>query len=200
MFYLALYCCTVGSVRFGRLALVTLLSALYAAAVSGIPTPHSDSAFWVANLSAPWAVMPFVSGALQPNRVAAVIAGVLADLAAVVGFYWKYLPTGRLGAFNSMSGWLDFTKAWLVAAVVAGAACGVLGHLWLSRRSVLAGAALSVPFLLEPFVWPLYEGRYKGPVTIWLVELAAGLVVLALMVVRPLVLSIRDRRGRPSAA
>jgi hypothetical protein len=108
----------------------------------------------------------------------------------VVGFYGQFLtldPT-RLGlppstnlmtvATASISGWFEFIAPWLVIALGAGVICGILGGWWGRSRALIAGLAIAAPFIAEPWLWPIYNGYYKGPTVVWVAEIAVGIVVL----------------------
>jgi hypothetical protein len=77
--------------RFVILIASSLGAGLFGAAVSAIPYPSSTTLFWVGNFSAPWAVLPFIAGWAQRSWKTAALAGLLADLACVVGFYANFL-------------------------------------------------------------------------------------------------------------
>src|ERR1700682_307932 len=63
----------------------------YGFGMSSIPSPRDVSVFWVGNFCAPWLVLSFFAGRTQRSWAWAVVAGVLADVACVVGFYSRSL-------------------------------------------------------------------------------------------------------------
>jgi hypothetical protein len=162
--------------------------------MSSLPTPTTLTAFWIGNLSSPWAVLAFVAGWSQRSRTRAVAAGVITEVGCVVGFYGQFLvgdfvDPRRLGFFGStdaltlvataVSQWLWFIGPWMVVAIGAGVVYGLLGRWWRESRSIVAGVALALPFVVEPVAWRVYVGFAQGPMALWLVEVAVGLTILA---------------------
>jgi uncharacterized protein DUF6518 len=152
----------------------------YGWATSRIPSPHDPSAFWIGNLCAPWLVLSFLAGRAQTSRWIAVLAGALTDVACVAGFYLTFLTLGPV-TIASFGDWLRFSEQWLVAAVLGGAVYGALGNHWRRSHVLVAGLAVALPFAAEPVLWPLYDGRYRGPWFVWAGEAAAGLALGALV-------------------
>ena len=164
---------------------------LFGAAVAHIPAPSEPTLFWIGNFSAPWAVLPFLAGRGQRSWIWAVAAGVSADIACVVGFYAGFITAdpGRLGLPPStpslqlvtagMALWLNFIAPWLALALMTGAGYGLLGWWWGRSRPLIAGLAVMAPFIAEPLAWRIYRGFFPGPYVLWLVELVAGVIILA---------------------
>lgn len=167
---------------------------LFGLAISAIPSPHDVLVFWVGNFSSPWAVIAFFAGWAQRSAVRAAVAGAMVGAATVVGFSASFLTldparlglppsTPRLTVLEpSVVSWTSFTAFCLAIAVAAGLGYGSLGAWWARSPSLLAGIALALPFLAEPWIWPLYTGHYQGPVGMWVGETAAGVCVLGLAV------------------
>jgi hypothetical protein len=182
--------------RTTMLLMVAVAGAAFGFGMSSIPSPHQVSVFWVGNFCAPWLVLSFLAGRTQRSWAWAAIAGVLADVACVVGFYSRFLTFDamRLGLPLSSSladrvsvgftHWFNFIAPWLLAVLLGGGLYGVLGSWWRRSRSTAAGVALALPFLAEPGLWPLRNGYYQGPWFLWAVELAVGIVVAGVMVRR----------------
>lgn len=131
------------------------------------------------------------------------LAGVLAEVACVVGFYdlpgfltgfCKGMPLEYcLGAPQGTSPislemtlfqmWLRGSPAqWLVAGVGAGIVYGYLGAWWGRSRSVIPAALLALPFFVEPLAWRVNNGYLKGPAITWLCEALVGAGLLAVMI------------------
>ena len=173
-----------------RLALFAFLAVAFGFVVSAIPSPADVGTFWVGNFSSPWAVIAFLTGWAQPSRPRAALGGAVALVACVLGFYSRFLfvDAARMGlpdttplsalAAAALLSWLVFAGPWLLLAVAAGGAYGLLGRWWGDSRAVLPGAALALAFIVEPAAWWLYRGFLQGPALIWAVEIALGLVVL----------------------
>jgi hypothetical protein len=144
-------------------------------ALSSIPSPEDVHVFWVGNFSSPWPVLAFFAGWWQRDRLWALGTGALAEVGCVVGFYGRFLSldpmrydlprsTGVVQvAAASLTHWAAFVAPWGLIALASGLLYGGLGGWWGRSRSVVAGLALGVPFLLEPLAWPVSNGYFKGP-------------------------------------
>jgi hypothetical protein len=187
------------------LVLSALAGALLGLFMSSLPAPSDVGTFWVGNFSAPWAILAFGAGWAQRSRLWAAIGGVAAEVAIVVGFYGQFLvgdfadPRKLLGPApypgllpfieTALSQWLWGAIApWLVPAIGAGVLYGLLGRWWGQTRSIVAGVAIALPFFAEPVAWRVYDGFGKGPLVVWLVEIAVGITLLGwvLMARKPL--------------
>jgi hypothetical protein len=175
----------------GRLLGFAITGLLFGAAISHIPSPDDPRIFWVANFSAPWALLPFVAGRFQPSWRLAALSGLVADVACVAGFYAGFITAdaGRLGlsastpqaelVLTGLVRWITFIAPWVVLAVGAGATYGLLGCWWGRSRAAPAAVAVVAPFVVEPLAWWLYRGFVPAPVYLWAVELAVGGAILA---------------------
>jgi hypothetical protein len=167
-----------------------LIGGLFGIADAHLPGPQSVRMFWVANLASPWLVLAFLAGWAQRSLIWAVAAAVAADLTSIAGFYLQVLTVNatRLGLppstphrmllAHGVHHWLLFIAPWCAVAVIAGIGYGTLGWWWRRSRSIIAGAFLGLPFVAEPWLWPLYTGYYQGPLTLWIIETAVGVVLL----------------------
>jgi hypothetical protein len=164
--------------------------------MSSLPAPSSLTTFWVGGLSSPWAVLAFLAGWSQRSRAWAATSGVAAEVACVAGFYVKLLfvdpdhhglphSTDALTLIGTgVSQWLWFIEPWVAVAVGAGVVYGLLGRWWGESRSIVAGVAIALPFIVEPAAWRVYVGFGQGPPVIWLVEVAVGIAILGWFVGR----------------
>jgi hypothetical protein len=144
------------------------------------------------NISAPWLAIAFVAGALyeQPSRAAS--AGLMATVAALLGFYAQQSPLadldrGSLDFLGHPAGMYRFIVAAhlivFVGGVVTGPGFGAFGSAWAARRSRRAAAAIGLCFVLEPFAWitfGLLTGRHLLPQVwwLWLGEIAIGVTAM----------------------
>jgi Family of unknown function (DUF6518) len=163
--------------------------------MSSLPAPSDVGTFWVGNFSSPWAVLAFLAGWSQRSRISAAAAGIAAEVACVAGFYAKllFVDPDRLGLPRStdaltligtgVSQWLWFIAPWVAVAVGAGVVYGLLGRWWGESRSIVAGVAIALPFIVEPAAWRVYVGFGQGPLGLWLVEVAVGIAILGWVVV-----------------
>jgi hypothetical protein len=176
------------------LILSALAGALLGLFMESLPAPSDTGTFWVGNFSAPWAVLAFAAGWAQRSKLWAAIGGVAAEVAIVAGFYGQFLvgdfadPRKLLGSERypghlpfietAVANWLSLAAPWLVLAIGAGVVYGLLGRWWGQSRSIVAGVAIALPFFVEPLAWRVYDGFLKGPLTVWAVEMAAGIALL----------------------
>ena len=162
--------------------------------MSSLPAPSTVTTFWVGNLSSPWAVLSFAAGWNQRSRIWAIVAGVAAEVACVAGFYVKllFIDPDRLGLPRSTdaltlvgtgaSQWLWFIAPWLAVGIGARVVYGLLGRWWGESRSIVAGAAIGLPFIVEPAAWRVYLGFGQGPLVLWLAEAAVGIAIVGWVV------------------
>jgi hypothetical protein len=168
--------------------------ALFGFAMSSILGPDDVATFWLGNLSSPWAVLAFAAGWSGRRPRWAIGTAVSAEIACVGGFYLHllHLDPARLGLAPDtapiaavaigLGRWLWFAAPWIGAGIGAGVIYGLLGAWWARSRSLLAGASVALPFLIEPLVWPIYVGHAQGPASIWALEIVAGLAILVIAV------------------
>jgi hypothetical protein len=71
-----------------------------------------------------------------------------------------------------------FIAPWVAVAIGAGVLYGLLGRWWGKSRSIVAGVAIALPFIVEPVLWRVYVGFGQGPLVMWLVEVAVGITLL----------------------
>lgn len=148
------------------------------------------------NISAPWLVIAFVAGAFckRPSRAAG--AGLIATMAALVGFYAQQSPLADLdrGSLRFLANPPEMYRFIVtphlivfVGGVVTGLAFGAFGSAWAARRSRRAAAAIALCFVLEPLAWVAFgaaAGRDVAPSIwwLWLSEIAVGVTaILALL-------------------
>jgi hypothetical protein len=179
------------------LLLSALAGALLGLFMSALPAPSDAGTFWIGNFSAPWAVLAFGAGWAQRSRLWAATGGVAAEVACVVGFYDpRFLVDdvfdprllGPDTLANVVARYLSVIAPWVVLAIGAGVLYGLLGRWWGQSRSIVAGVAVALPFMVEPVAWRIFGGFNKGPLVVWFVEVALGIAVLGWVLVarRPL--------------
>ena len=177
--------------------------------MSSLPAPSDVGTFWLGNFSSPWAVLAFLAGWSQRSRIWAAAAGVAAEVACVAGFYVKLLfvdpdhlglppstaPLALIG--TGVSQWLWFIAPWVAVAIGAGVVYGLLGTWWRESRSIVAGVAIALPFIVEPAAWRVYIGFGQGPLVLWLVEVAVGIAILGWVIATRFHLGNSSRLRRP---
>jgi hypothetical protein len=180
------------------LVLSALAGALFGSFMSSLPAPSDPGTFWVGNFAAPWPVLAFVAGWAQRSRLWAAIGGVAAEVAIVAGFYasvlagpfvnpsMRFYPAPDPGLpfiATVVSNWLWVISLWVVPAIGTGVVYGLLGRWWGQSRSIVAGVAIALPFFVEPVWWRLYDGSLKGPLVVWIAEIAVGITVFGWVLV-----------------
>lgn len=144
------------------------------------------------NISAPWLAIAFVAGAFYRQASRAAGAGLMATLAALLGFYAQQSPLadlnrGSLRFLGDPSGMYRFIVAphlvVFVGGMVTGLMFGAFGSAWAARRSRRAAAAIALCFVLEPFAWVSFgvlAGRHDFPQVwwLWLGEIAIGVTAM----------------------
>jgi hypothetical protein len=173
--------------RLFLLAGFTLAGLLFGVLDEHLPAPRQVGVFWVGNLSSTWVVLPFLAGWSQRTRIWAAWTGGITAVATVFGFYG--LAFGRIG----FDFFVPYSSFWILIAAFVGPAYGVLGSIWGESRSLVAGAAIGLPFVLEPWLWSLRLGHVPHPFPIWVVETAVGAALLAW------VAAARKRRPVPTS-
>jgi hypothetical protein len=185
-------------------ALVVLLAYLYGLLTGLVPSPDEVGTFWVANIGAPYLLIPLAAGASRDRLHASVLLGSAATAAAIAGFYrFHAVGFGRTpGELNlppqtgshelvieSYRLWfgamLGSNNPWLLIALLVGAAAGLAGWRWRTRGARLLAAAVATVLLVEPLVHlsgvvpylPSYE-RSVGNLVIWSAEAAVGVAVV----------------------
>ena len=190
-----------------RLMVGVLTGLTFGRVMSLIPSPHSSSIFWIGNLCAPWLVIAFAAGASQRTAPRAALGGLLAESSCVFGFYASFLfhgptalglpPNTSLQDFviPALTHWLRFIAFWLVVATASGTVYGLLGHGWRRSAPVVTGLAVGLPFIAEPGLWTLRDHQFKGPWSIWALEVVFGLLLTAILILR----SVKLKAGAPAA-
>jgi hypothetical protein len=181
---------------------------LFGLSISLIPSPNEVKVFWVSNLATPWLVLAFLAGWSQRSWIWAAAAGVMVDVASIIGFYGQLLfidqhplqmplnsPTPIWVRLEyNLNGWLHFIMPWVLIAILAGVTYGILGYWWRRHRSIAAGALVGLPFIAEPWLWRVYLGYYKDPLILWIFEVAVGVVVLVWVTIAWNTFQIRNRK------
>lgn len=156
----------------------------------------------VSGMSAPWLVLPFVAGLTQDEERRAMVLGLVVTLSALLG-YFVMAHSPAEGA--PVDEWAQrvlrmiatgYNPLWVVGGIVTGPVFGLLGQRWRTRRSWVSAAAVSVALCLEPLARGV-SGVLTGPSSVWVAEIALGLVAAGLFF---WAIVATDRRDRPANA
>jgi hypothetical protein len=141
----------------------------------------------LANSASPWLAGAFAAGAIQPRLRPAVLAGLVACVLAVAGYY---LTAAQRGYGASHTGILF----WSVCAIAGGPVFGAAGHLWWSQRRAIGAALLPAVFLAEAVEVYWLSLHYRSDAYLYAV-IAVGLGAVLSVRVSP-----RQRAGAWLAA
>jgi uncharacterized protein DUF6518 len=138
---------------------------------------------WKASgMSAPWLVLPFVTGMTQKRVRRAMALGLVVTVAALAGYFaMSHSPmegapledfprrvlTMRRTGYNPL---------WIVGGLVTGPLYGFLGHRWRVARSWISPAAVACALCFEPLARGVV-GMLSPHPFVWWVEIAIGIVV-----------------------
>jgi hypothetical protein len=145
-------------------------------------------------LSAPWLVLPFVLGCTQPRARRAAGVGLLTTVAALAG-YFVMLSSPLEGAqfsLRELGAWAGSNTWIVVGGLVTGPVFGFLGQRWRTRRAWLSAALVAGALCGEPLAERLANRTWSGAVSS--LEVAAGLVVATYFVLSGTVYRRREQR------
>jgi hypothetical protein len=132
----------------------------------------------VSLLSAPWLVLPFVFGCTQVRARRAVQIGCAATAAALIGYFvmtltpWEGVHlNGSLGPVFAL---LHSEAKVIVGGGVTSPLFGYLGYRWRTTRAWLSAALVAGAICLEPLA-AAAVGRLPQFSAVWMTELAVGL-------------------------
>jgi hypothetical protein len=151
--------------------------------------------FWtvdVSQLSAVWLALPFIFGARQSAPNKAILAGTVATLSALLGYFAMTLSPAEGVSLRHVQ-LLLFARSQLhvvVPAIVSGPLFGFLGWRWRSTRSWLSGAVIGALFIFEPVARGMVGNAFRF-VGVTAAELAIGFGVLGAVI-----LDARRRRDQ----
>jgi hypothetical protein len=135
----------------------------------------------VSLMSAPWLLLPFCFGCTQVRGRAGGVVGLAVTLAALAG-YWAMTvsPVEGVPLSRFSRGFVTVAHSdarLLLAAVIAGPACGLLGQRWRTRRWWVGAVVAAGGLLLEPVTRVM--NLENGPPLAYYLELAAGALAAA---------------------
>jgi hypothetical protein len=137
----------------------------------------------LANVAAAWWLLAAAVAAMARTRPLASACGVLTEASAVFAFYEvQHLRFGVPLLRTEV-------VVWLGVALCGGLVAGLLAHA--ARRRRVVAALLAVPLLGEPLLLFVRQTHTDVRAAIWAVEVAVGVVLGVLLVVR----DGRFRRG-----
>ncbi|HUK77987.1 MAG TPA: hypothetical protein VL117_10365 [Thermoleophilia bacterium] len=131
----------------------------------------------VSAMSAPWLLLPFLVGCTEARAGRAAALGLIATLAALIGYFalmWSPVEGVALSrSLPQLGVLLGSQRANIVGGLLTGPLFGYLGQRWRVGGSWAAAALLAGAFCLEPLArWRV--GQLSPPLSVWGVETAAG--------------------------
>jgi hypothetical protein len=154
-----------------------------------------------AQMSAPWLLLPFALGATQTSPRRAMLLGLVATEAAMVGYVAmtvspiENVPLAAAPASAAAMMLAGGNIAYAIAGLVTGPVYGLLGQRWRVSRWWVSAVAVAGAFFLEPWA-RVAAGRLSPPSVVWRVEVAVGAVVTVYFAARLL----QRRRAAPDVA
>jgi hypothetical protein len=146
-------------------------------------------------LSAPWLILPFCFGCTQRVSKSALLIGLVATYAALLGYGVMTLsPVEGVHLsqqHQAIVGLLRSERKVLFGGLISGPLYGLLGFYWRTRRAWVSAALVAGAVCLEPLVEDVVGHLPRQP-AVWLAEIGAG-TLLALYFALTVILS---RRGR----
>jgi hypothetical protein len=144
--------------------------------------------YWVVAvslMSAPWLLLPFIFGARRNTAYRGAAIGLLATLAALLGYFVMTLSPaeGVSLAHVNLFGELRGQGRLIAEGLVTGPLFGYLGYRWHTKRSWPAAALAALALILEPLA-RVYTHNVIGPTSVWLIESSAGLALAAYFAAR----------------
>ena len=149
-------------------------SALFGILDASVYELDSGWAFWLANLVSLWLLMPFVFGTGFRKPLVSALLGLATTQVALLAFY-LWLANFQISGMPFQ--WL-FMSNYVAAGLVTGPLFGWMGGLWATRRWSAAGLILAAAFLIEPFAWRIYLGRWQPVFLLSVAEVVAGVIMV----------------------
>jgi hypothetical protein len=172
-----------------QLVLILVVACAFAAVDAIVKGHHGGTRNAVGNLSAPWALIPFLSSAfaLPRRRFTGAVVGTASTLAALASY-----SLVRMGAFGEggSRGFDSFIASaaanrWFLFGAIGGAIVGATGS-WLAAKGRwgMVIAAVASLLVLEPaarVLWAIAKGEAARTLvptpTVWAVEILCGCAV-----------------------
>jgi hypothetical protein len=149
---------------------------------------HAWAVGWssdVSLLSAPWLVLPFLSGATQRLPRRAALVGLACTYAALLAYGLMTLSPVEHAHITAATvrGFVVSERTVLVGGIVTGPLFGWFGQQWRTRRAITGALVTAGALCLEPLARRVTIDPI-GYRAVWLAEVAAGLALAAAVLAR----------------
>jgi Family of unknown function (DUF6518) len=173
-----------------RLAIIITASFFFGVVMSIIKGNEDDIRGAIGNMCAPWMLLPFLSSvfAKKYRIIQAAIVGFLASICALIGFYFANSYVLDLGPHP----WLVKVRLTLWSglfyyklSLLSGPVFGALGAWYIRRKTCTPALLMALLFVLEPFVWLVYDfGGFRSYPILAVVEATIGVIACIVLVIR----------------
>jgi len=137
----------------------------------------------VSLLSAPWLVFPFLFGCSQLRASRAAQVGLVATVAALSGYFLMIMGPFEGGQWNfglrEVHGLFASNMQNIFGGLLTGPLYGFLGQRWRTRRAWMSAALVAGALCLEPLAQRLAGKSYPSESVVWTVEVAVGIAMAA---------------------
>jgi hypothetical protein len=157
----------------------------------------------VSQMAAPWFMLPFLVGVTQERARRAMTLGVMATVAALLGYFGRTCSPVESIPFEEFPRCFitlvraPYNPVWIVGGLVTGPLFGFLGHKWRVDRLWVGPAAVTGALCFEPLA-RRFVGIPLGPPVVWVTEIAIGMIVGAAFAFA--IVTSRRSRGASIAA
>jgi hypothetical protein len=173
-----------------RLVLILVVVCAFAAVDALVKGHHGGTRNAVGDVSAPWALIPFLSStvALPRRRSTGVLVGAVSTLAALACYsFVRMAAYGEGGPHRGISSAMASAteNRWFLLGAIGGAILGAAGS-WLASKGQrqIAVAIVTCLLVLEPearVLWAIAKGEAARTLipspTVWAVEILCGCAV-----------------------
>lgn len=176
--------------------LTTVTFGVLVALVKGSSAGVRDS---IGNISAPWLLLPYFAGVATRGRIRGAVFGLMACLAALVGFYVAeafVLDLGGHPLLTNLALALGAGRLYFAAGAISGPVLGAIGGASARYRVVVTTSVVGLALVGEPmmvFGWlarsgvsPSDTGLVVAYPALWMGEMILGLVLcVGIILARP---------------
>jgi hypothetical protein len=132
-------------------------------------------------LSAPWLVLPFCFGCSQLRSSRAARVGLVATMSALLGYFLMIMGPFEGGQWTmnlrEIHGLFVSNADNIIGGLLTGPLYGLAGQRWRTRRAWLSAALVAGALCLEPLALTIAGRNAPGDLVVWPAEIAFGVVL-----------------------